>query len=66
MEMARRGELPITKTPHHSCKWCDYKDICKLEEASGNWRDLASVAFRQEDPYQDHRKSTEDVGGFDL
>lgn len=66
MEMARRGEIPITKTPHFSCRWCDFYDMCRLEEASGNWTDLRSVAYRQENPYADHTKSADEDRSFDL
>lgn len=67
MELARRGEIPITKTTHWSCaKLCDFYDICRLHEASGNWKELRKVSFRVEDPYADHRKSTEEIGTFEL
>lgn len=66
MEMARRGEIPITKTPHWSCRWCDFHDMCRLHEASGSWKDLRTVAYNQEDPYADHRKSSEEIGSFEL
>lgn len=67
MELARRGEIPITKTTHWSCaRLCDFYDICRLHESSGNWKDLRSIGFRVEDPYADHRKSTEEIGTFEL
>lgn len=67
MEVYRRGELPITKTPHWSCaRLCDFYDMCRLEETSGNWKDLRSVAYRVVDPYADHRKSTEEIASFEL
>lgn len=67
MEMARRGELPITKTTHHSCsKYCDFYEICTLHESSGNWRELRSIAYTVEDPYAAHRKSTDEIGTFEF
>lgn len=67
MELARRGEIPITKTDHWSCaRFCDFYDICRLHEASGNWKELRSVSFRVEDPYADHRKSTDEIGTFEF
>lgn len=67
MEMTRRGEIPITKTTHWSCaKLCDFYDICRLHEHSGNWKELRSVSFRVEDPYAAHRKSTDEMGTFEL
>jgi len=67
MEVYRRGELPITKTPHWSCaRLCDFYDMCRLEETSGNWQDLRSIAYRVADPYANHRKSAEEIGSFEL
>ncbi len=67
MELTRRGLLPILKTDHWSCaRLCDFYDICRLHEASGNWKELRSVSFRVEDPYAAHRKSTDEIGTFEL
>jgi len=67
MEHHRRGLLPITKTTHHSCaRYCDFYDICRLHEASGNWKELRSVSFTVQDPYAAHRKSTDEIGTFEL
>lgn len=67
MEMARRGEIPITKTTHWSCaKLCDFFEMCTLHESSGNWKELRSIAYRVEDPYAAHRKSTEEIGTFEF
>lgn len=67
MEQARRGEIPITKTPHWSCaRFCDFFDICRLDEAGGNWKELREVAFYREDPYAVHHKSTEDFATFEF
>lgn len=67
MEVYRRGELPITKTTHWSCaRLCDFYEICRLHETSGNWQDLRNVAYRVEDPYAAHRKSTDEIGSFEL
>lgn len=67
MEMARRGEIPINKTTHWSCeRFCDFFDLCTLHESSGNWKELRSIAYRVEDPYASHRKSTDDVATFEF
>lgn len=67
MEVYRRGELPITKTTHWSCaKLCDFYQMCRLHETSGNWQDIRNIAYRVEDPYAAHRKSTEEIGSFEL
>lgn len=67
MEMARRGELPLTKTPHWSCaRFCDLYGPCTLHESGGNYRDLLQIAYVREDPYADHRKSTDEQAGFEF
>lgn len=67
MELARTGEIPLSKTPHWSCaRLCEFSEMCKLHEASGNWQEYKRLMFRTEDPYADHRKSTEDVGSFEF
>lgn len=67
MEMYRTGELPITKTPHWSCeRFCDFFEMCRLHEEGGNWQEYKKLMFTQEDPYADHRKSTDEPWGFDF
>lgn len=62
MQAIRDGLLPMTKNPNRDCSWdCDFFGICELEERQGDWRALAKIAYRVEDPYSDHRKSAEDA-----
>jgi len=60
MEVYRDGLLPLTKTPDRDCSFCDYYDICELQERGGDWETLRDMTFKAEDPYADHRKSTDD------
>lgn len=61
MQAVRDGLLPIIKNPTYFChRDCDFFAMCELEERGGNWRELRRIAFRQEDPYADHRKSTDE------
>jgi len=67
MELVRRGYEPITKTTHHSCaRFCEFFDICRLHEEGANWTDLRDVSFTVQDPYADHRKSTDDTPTFEF
>ena len=67
MEVARRGEIAVTKTTHWSCaRLCDLNAICRLHEEGGDWKGLRKVAYTIEDPYAAHRKSTEEMGTFEL
>lgn len=60
MELYRRGLMPPTKSVTKDCRWCPYYDMCELQERGGDWRSLRDAAFRVEDPYADHRKSTDE------
>jgi hypothetical protein len=60
MRAVRDGLLPVTKRPDRRCGWCQFKTMCELHEASGNWEEFKRLQFRVEDPYASHRKSTEE------
>lgn len=60
MELFRDGLLIPTKTATRECSWCPFYDMCELHERGGDWESLRDVGFRVEDPYADHRKSTEE------
>ena len=55
MRMIRTGQLSLTKSPGDHCAWCDFRDLCEVDEAGGDAADYARAAFRQRDPYADHR-----------
>lgn len=61
MQAVRDGYLPLTKNPTRDCSWdCPFFQMCELQDRGGNWQDYQRIAFRQEDPYKDHRKSAEE------
>jgi hypothetical protein len=61
MQAVRDGLLPIIKNPTYMChRDCDFFAICELHERGGDYRELARISMRREDPYQDHRKSSEE------
>lgn len=61
MQAYRERLLPIIKRPTRDCSWdCDFFTMCELQERGGDWKSHKQVAFRVEDPYADHRKSTDD------
>lgn len=56
MDMMRRGELPLYKTPTRDCDWqCDFFHMCELHESTPDWTDFRDTMFRVEDPYAAHR-----------
>lgn len=60
MQAVRDGILPITKNPTRDCGFCDYFQMCELQERGGEWEEFKRIAFRVEDPYADHRKSSDE------
>jgi hypothetical protein len=55
MRMARAGKIPILKTPQDDCSFCDYFDLCELDESGGDTEYFEKSAFKVMDPYADHR-----------
>lgn len=60
MELLRDGLLIPTKSATRECTWCEFYDMCELQERGGDWESLRDIAYRVEDPYADHRKSTDE------
>lgn len=60
IQVVRDGLLPIRKTPGKHCAWCDFSNMCELQDRGGNWQDYKRLMFKARDVYADHRKSTED------
>jgi hypothetical protein len=61
MEAYRTKQLPLFKTPTTDCAYmCPFYAMCELHENGDDWREYRSAMFKVEDPYQNHRKSTEE------
>ena len=60
MELLRDGLLIPTKTATRECSWCEFYDMCELQERGGDWESLRDIAYKVQDPYADHRKSTDE------
>ena len=61
MQAVREKLLPVIKNPTRDCVWdCDYFTMCELQERGGDFETHKSVAYRRQDPYADHRKSTDE------
>jgi hypothetical protein len=61
MQVFRDGLLTPTKNPTKDCSWdCSFFAMCELQERQGDWKEFRRLSFRQEDPYSDHRKSSDD------
>ena len=51
----RSGRLPVLKSPSPSCAWCDYADLCDIDEDGGDTEVFIQDVFKYDDPYADHR-----------
>lgn len=56
MEMARSGQIPILKAPGKLCGWCDFFDLCNIDENMDDTEHFKKRAFDVRDPYHDHRE----------
>ena len=56
MQLARHGDLPIMKNPGEYCNWCDFNDLCDIDEDGGDTEAFIKDVYKYEDPYADHRE----------
>lgn len=56
MAAVRAGLQPILKSPDDHCNWCDYSDLCDIDEDGGDTKGFIKDVFKVDDPYADHRK----------
>lgn len=60
MRAYREGSLPLFKTPTRDCQWdCSFYHMCLLHEGGSDWEEYRDAMYQVQDPYADHRKSTE-------
>ena len=56
MSLARDGDIPIIKAPGDHCNWCDFSDLCDIDEDGGDTETFIKDVFKYSDPYADHRE----------
>jgi hypothetical protein len=56
MARMRSGDIPIYKAPGEHCNWCDFKDLCDVDENGDDTEDFIKNLFKIQDPYADHRE----------
>lgn len=52
---ARQGAVPILKSPGEHCNWCDFSDLCDIDENGDDVEGFIEAVFKKQDPYADHR-----------
>lgn len=55
MAYARQGVVPILKAPGEHCNWCDFSDLCDIDENGDDFDGFAEAVFKRQDQYADHR-----------
>jgi hypothetical protein len=60
MDRLRSGKAQPLKNPTRDCQWdCPHYQMCLLHEEGADWEDYREAAYKVQDPYADHRKTTE-------
>jgi hypothetical protein len=54
MKRLHSGKLPTYKMPSKSCTWCQYKDLCEIDEYGSPTEDLIKYGFHKWNPFADH------------
>ncbi len=54
MQEIQLGERLPLKSPSKDCKFCQYKEMCELEENGGDWEGYRDAMFNVWSPYEDH------------
>lgn len=53
--LARDGSIPLTKAPGEHCNWCQFSDLCDIDENGDDVDGFIEATFKRQDPYADHR-----------
>lgn len=56
MAYARQGVIPILKSPGEHCNWCDFSDLCDIDENGDDFEGFVESVFKRQDQYADHRE----------
>lgn len=59
MNAVRSKKLPLMKSPGEHCTWCQFRDLCLLDEQGGDTEEFKRSVFNKQDPYADHREGAE-------
>jgi hypothetical protein len=59
MNMVRKGELPLLKTPTKDCQYCKFFDLCEMDECGADTDYFIKTTMKQNDPYADHREDAD-------
>lgn len=52
----RAGVSPVLKSPGEHCNWCDFNELCDIDEDGGDTENFIKDMYKVRDPYADHRE----------
>lgn len=55
MSLVRNNLVPTTKTPTRECGFCEFREICELDESGKDYSDFVEQIYTTWDPYEAHR-----------
>ena len=55
MNAVRSGVLPVIKNHTRECGFCEFREMCELDEKQGDVQDYKDLMFQVRDPYAAHR-----------
>lgn len=54
--LARQEQIPVLKSPGEHCNWCQFSDLCDIDENGDDFDGFANAVFKRQDQYADHRE----------
>ena len=56
IQLARQGVIPVLNAPGEHCNWCQFSDLCDIDENGDDFHGFAEAVFKVQDQYADHRE----------
>lgn len=54
MHEVRHGLRPALKSPGKDCGYCEWRDLCEVHEAGGDWKRMMAGMSKTWEPYEQH------------
>lgn len=54
MRRVQQGKMPVYKMPSKDCTWCQFKDLCVMEETDSDVDSLKKLTMTGWEPYAQH------------
>lgn len=55
MSLVRNKVLDATKSPSRNCSFCEFRELCELDESGKDIKPMSEGFFKKWDPYEAHR-----------